>query len=188
MSPSSAVPAPHAQLWSLGCSCVYSSGPLHSLSGTCCRPKGCLIPEAFSALLLCACAVLICLALSSHRPLLRCVCLFLEVLTASALCLGLPSIPNPCVRRSADTVHLFLFFGTGSGTGLESPLAGCRPVRPRLLSAYLQLPGPGSTSPCYSLLLPLRAFFNAGFMEQTKSFKHVTKSYPSASAAFFSCS
>lgn len=102
VSPSSAVPALHPQLWSLGCSCVFSSGPLHSLSGTCCRPKGCLIPEAFSALLLCACAVLICLALSSHRPLLRCVCLFLEVLTASALCLGSPSIPNPCVRRRAQ--------------------------------------------------------------------------------------
>lgn len=118
VSPSSAVPAHSLRLWSPGFSCVFSSGPLQSLSGTCCRPEGCLILEAFSDLLLrslCACAIPICLASSSHRPVLTCVsfcrCFSLHLPSA-----WVPHLPRPRVQRHtqthqgcADTAHLTLF-------------------------------------------------------------------------------
>lgn len=76
---------------------MFSSGPLHSLSGTCCHPEGCLIPEA---LFLCLAPLLPLHLRHSDLPGLltglRSGVSFLQMLlTASALCLGPRLPPDP---------------------------------------------------------------------------------------------
>lgn len=117
-------------------------------------------------------------------------CLFLQVLlTASAPCLGPHQPPDPVCEdtlRSAgvtQTLSTCLY----SVTVLEHP-SRLQTSEPRASICPSLASWPWEYKPVLFSSLTPRCIFYAGFVEQLKSFKHVTKSYPPASAAFFSCS